>query len=484
MNEFNWSHPQRQPIAGLLVVFLNTIWEVAKRLWPLLILMVIGKKGNMSRYEYMAIGFLVITIVTALLRFLYFRFYLEENKLIIRKGWIHKETQVIPLEKIQTVNIEQGPLHQLLNIVKLSIDTAGSQKAEASIDSLHQSMAVALRERLLSQSQQLDANDTRISSGEVILKLNGSDLGRLSISANHLEAFFILLSFGFGLYENLKDIDNSLISGLDTYIPEGAFYSLLFLAISILIITVLVSTARIFFRFYDFKLLRTEKGYQIKSGLTHIKEKLIGLDKIQFLSWKANWIRKLMGMWMLEYHVAGGEDLKNNLKVQVPITRNSYLHALVTNYQPMPIVDQAFTIQMHKAFVQRRLLILGLLPAMILAAIFWWLIQWYVLLFFILPLAVLIVSLLLQKKFRLWAMDDLLYIKKGILGEERILMLWHKVQAVSLKQSIYQRRKGLASVLISTAGGTITINFIELEAARALANFILFKTESSHKEWM
>lgn len=484
MREFNWSHPQRQPIAGLVVVFLNTIWEVAKRLWPLLILMVIGKKGNVSRYEYMAIGFLVITIVTALLRFLYFRFYLEENKLIIRKGWIHKETQVIPLEKIQTVNIEQGPLHQLLRIVKLSIDTAGTQNAEATIDSLHQSMAIALRERLLSESQKVEATESKAGSGEVILKLNGADLGRLSISANHLEAFFILLSFGFGLYENLKDIDNSLLSGLDAYLPEGAFFPLLFLAITILIITVLVSTARIFFRFYNFRLLRTDKGYQIKSGLTLIKEKLIGLDKIQFLSWKANWIRKLMGMWMLEYHVAGGEELKNNLKVQVPVTRNSYLHTLVNNYQAIPTIEDAITIGMHRAFVQRRLLILGLLPSIILAAIFWWLIQWYVLLFFIFPLLVLLVSWMFQKKFSLWAFDDVLFIKKGILGEERILMLWHKVQAVSLQQSIYQRRKDLASLLISTAGGTITVNFIELQAARALADFILYKTESSNKEWM
>ena len=81
-------------------------------------------------------------------------------------------------------------------------------------------------------------------------------------------------------------------------------------------------------------------------------------------------------------------------------------------------------------------------------------------------------------------MEDVLFIRKGIFGQEWILARWPKLQAVSISQSLYQRQKGLANLSLSTAGGTITINFISLEAARALADYALYKVESSNTGWM
>ena len=80
-------------------------------------------------------------------------------------------------------------------------------------------------------------------------------------------------------------------------------------------------------------------------------------------------------------------------------------------------------------------------------------------------------------------MDDVLYIKKGIFGEERILMKWYKLQSVQLSQSIYQRRKGLANLTLHTAGGRITIYYIPLPAAYAILNYSLYKTETSKETW-
>ena len=485
MKSFDWSRPQRQPAAGLAIAFLNTFWEVAKRLWPLLLLMLFGKEGKVSRYEIVAIIFLAITILTALMRFLYFRFYLEENKLVIKTGWLNKETKIIPLEKIQTVNIEQGPLHQLLNVVKLSIDTAGSQKAEATIDSIHLSMAEALREKLLSQvaSTQSNTKEKKLPLNETIIRLNTKDLLKLSISANHLEAFFILLSFGIGLYDNISNINQNLFSGAENYLPN-AVAGILFLSIVILLFTILVSTIRIFLRFYDFKMTRNEKGYQSKSGLTNIRERLVAIQKIQFISWKANWIRRLMNLWMLEYHVAVCDGLKNNLKVQVPVTRKGFLALLTNNYHPLPDTNSITPIRMHPVFIIRRFVFVGLLPALVLGLIFWWFIGYYVFLFLIYSLIILVIAWAVQRKFRLWIMEDVLFIKKGLFGEEWIMMFWHKMQNVSVTQSYFQRRSGLANITFSSAGGSIGINYITHADARKLANLALYKTESSSTGWM
>ena len=485
MKEHDWSRPQRQPAAGLAIAYLHTLWEVAKSLWPLLLLMLFGKEGRMNKYEVVGLVFLVITVFTALMRFLYFRFYLEDQKLVIKKGWLKKETQVIPLEKIQTVNIEQGPLHRLLNVVKLSIDTAGSQKAEATIDSLHHAMAEALRQQLLSKTERSAEMDEAISVAPAVVHTLGiKDLLKLSISANHLEAFFILLSFAFGLYQNLSDIDNSWLSSIEERIPAGSLYLFLALAVLTLLITMLVSTIRIFFRFYNFRLTSSPNGYRIRSGLLHIRERLVGSKKIQYISWKANWIRKRFGLWLLEYHVSGGEELKANLKVQIPVTQPAQTELLVAGYHHRPDTTNTAGLRMHKAYVFRRVLLAGLLPAVIAGAALVFFIGKYVLLLLLLPLLVFVSSMLLQKKFRMWAMEDVLYIRKGFSGETYIMLLWHKLQAVTIRQSIYQRKRGLASIVIHTAGGSVVVHFIDLEAARAVVNYALYVTESSDKDWM
>ena len=483
MKQFDWSQPQRQPVAGLVLAFLNTFWQILKGLWPVLLLMLLGNR-EVNSYEIIAILIVGLTVVGAFIRFLFFRFYIDQKKLIIKTGWLKKETKIIPLERIQTVHIEQGPFHQVLNIVKLSIDTPGSKKAEASIDALHQSMAEALRDELLSEKTTIAGDEEVPVVQAPVLTLNTRDLLRLSISANHLEAFFILLSFIFGLYENLRNINNNIFSGLGNAFPETSFYPVLILVIAILIITILVSTGRIFFNFYDFNIVRTPRGFRIKSGLLNVKERLISFPKIQYVSWRANWIRKLMGLWMMEYHVAGTDENINKHRVQIPVTQEASISQLVTVYNPQPLLEGLSALRMHPSFVSRCVLVIGLAPLVVLIPALW--LAWGENAFFLLglPAFVWVITWCQQRKFRLWATDDLLVIRRGIFGEEKIYLRWHKLQSAQLKQSIYQRSKGLANLVVYTAGGTIRIRFIPLEAARLLSDFILFKTESTKESWL
>ena len=484
MKTFDWSQPQRQPFAGLAIVFINTLWQVIKAVWPFLLLMLFGNRENgINRYEMIGLFFLGFTILSAVLNFIFFRFYIEDDKLVIKKGWFKKETKVIPLNRIQTANIEQGPLHQLLNVVKLSIDTAGSQKAEASIDAIHLGMAEELQKTLLAARE--TTKDKEIPPQEMLplLRLGTKDLLKLSLSANHVETFFILFSFGVGLYDNLKNIDDNLFSKLKDLLPGFEIFPILALIIFVLLVTVTVSTIRIFFGFYDLRVLRTPKGFQIRSGLTNIKNRIISLPKIQYISWNSNWIRKKMGLWMLEYHVAGGDQLKNKLKVQVPVTRQEYIPVLTEGYHLLPDVSGLTYLAMLRSFVWRRILVLAVFPLLILIPLAWWFWEemalWLLLYLFIIA----IVSWCQQKKFRLWAMDDLLVIRKGILGEKFIILKWHKLQSIKLSQSPYQRNHGLANLVIYTAGGQVPLYFLPLGEAEQLRDFIVYKTESSLQSW-
>ncbi|HEU4472228.1 MAG TPA: PH domain-containing protein [Flavisolibacter sp.] len=487
MKPFDWSKPQKQPWAGLAVVFANTLWEAIKGLWVFILLILLKRKDESGPdwTQILAIIILFLTVVSALFRFLFFRFYIEEGKLVIKKGWLKKETKVIPLERIQTVHVEQGPLHQLLSIVKLSIDTAGTQKTEATIEALGKPMAEALREELLSvQGQENKEAVNNSIPGAPSITLTDRDLLKLSISANHLEAFFIVFSFMFGLYDRLRSIDDDLVSGVDNLFPDKAIYPVLFLIAAVLMVTLLVSTARVFLRFYNFAVFRVNNGFRIRGGLFNVKEKLIASRKVQYVSWRANWIRKLMRLWMLEYHVSGGYEIKSKQRVHLPITRPAYLPMLVADYYPIPATGGLLSIRVHPSFIGRRLLMFGVLPTLIILPLMWWAWGAYSLFFLLYTPVPGFAALLIQKKFRLWALDDVLLVKRGFFGETHILLQWQKIQAVSIRQSIYQRQKGLASVKLDTAAGSIYIPYINLKAARELTDYALYKASSRYASWL
>lgn len=483
MRTYDWSIPQRQPFAGLGVVFLNTLWEVVKRLWPFALLMLLnGKPGKVNRYEVMGLVLLVLTIAGSIIQFLYFRFYISNGSLIIRKGWIKKELKQIPFEKIQSIHLEQGPVHQALNIVKVSIDTAGSQNTEAVIDALHRSKAEALRSELL-RSRGTVSKVTDLSSQETetppLLQLNGSDLLRLSLSANHLETFFLILTFVLGLWNTFSDFQSQFVIRLEDWFPEGSFVVIMIFAFTALFLTIFTSTLRIFLTFYNHKVVAIENGLQVSSGLTHIKERAVPFDKVQYISWKANWIRKAMGLWLFEYAVAGGFDLKDTQRIKVPLTRDDYVPLLSKSYADLPPTEPGKAIRMHHVYAARRLILVGLMPLFVLVPLLWlaWGAWAMALLFW--PVLTYTLSYQTQRKFRLWVSDHTLYLRKGWFGEEHLLFRWEKLQSVKFSQSIFQRKRGIATVELHTAGGTISLAFIPQEAALKLVNLSLYKAEIS-----
>ena len=490
MQKVDWSIPQRQPVEGLVIVVLKTVWEVVKRVWPLLLLMLFRSapeeegqnKGEF--YEWLVTGISVLALLAGVFRFFYFRFYILNNELIVNKGWIKKETLTIPLQKIQAVHIEQSIVHEVLQIVKLSIDTAGSTKTEVTIDALRRPMAEALRYQLLEGAPEGQEEQHVEAPGDALFRLTGKDLFRLSVSANHLEAFVLLLSFGLGIFENLRTISDSAFQDAEGLVRAGNTLLYLYFIPVLLITIFLISTARILFKYYNFTVFGSTAGYRIRSGLTNVKERTVAFSKIQYVSWKASWIRRLMKLWVLEYHISGSDEQKRAQKVHVPVTAEADVPVLVRNYYPLPDGAGREAVRVHPSYIYRRLLVGGLFPTAALMGIFWP--QWGAGALVFLAYAALIglYAVLFQRKFRLLAFDEEVLLRKGFLGEEYVLLQWYKVQHVALRQTMYERRHGLATLVFHSASGSIRVPFIPLDTARALLNYALYQVERSQRAWM
>jgi putative membrane protein len=75
-------------------------------------------------------------------------------------------------------------------------------------------------------------------------------------------------------------------------------------------------------------------------------------------------------------------------------------------------------------------------------------------------------------------------ISKGAISHKWEQMELHKIQAVEFRQTIFQKRRALASLDLMNASGTITIPYIDEKVAKQIYNYLLYHTEISKESWM
>ena len=107
--------------------------------------------------------------------------------------------------------------------------------------------------------------------------------------------------------------------------------------------------------------------------------------------------------------------------------------------------------------------------------------QW--LLILVLPLSI-YMGYLYQSKRRFKIHPDFIVSEGGIFGNSYKLIEIYKVQCVHIHSSPMQRRRGLASLHIFTAGGDISFPYLNAEIARQARDYILYRVEKEEKSWM
>jgi putative membrane protein len=72
----------------------------------------------------------------------------------------------------------------------------------------------------------------------------------------------------------------------------------------------------------------------------------------------------------------------------------------------------------------------------------------------------------------------------GLIDSWTSFLELHKTQSIQIKQSIFQKRRGLTSMIIHSASRSMTIPHITRAEALDLCNGILYLVESQNKDWM
>lgn len=73
---------------------------------------------------------------------------LSEDRLRVVSGWLFHRDTVVPLGRVQHIDLDQGPLMRRWDLAQLTLHTAGSHGASISLPGLKHSAAAAMREAI------------------------------------------------------------------------------------------------------------------------------------------------------------------------------------------------------------------------------------------------------------------------------------------------------------------------------------------------
>ncbi|MBI9035668.1 MAG: PH domain-containing protein [Bacteroidales bacterium] len=500
MNNIDLSIPSRQSPKGILVILVMSIKKVFKQAWPALIAIVFTGKDifNSPWSALLFIGIPVVLLIThSILYYLNFYFFIKDDEFVIKSGYLNKKTLSIPQERIQNINTKQNLLQQLLGVSSLELDTAGTASHELKIHALEHNHVKELYDYLSLQKEKSAPISTDQSESttfikektqnNTILKLSIPDLFRIGISRNHLKAGLVILAFGWQFFdqvtESLDIKQDQYYTDFQNYLLGSDLLIISSMLIFFLLISIIYSLVDTTLKYFDLRLIKTDHTYRLINGLFNRKDVLIPFNKIQELEWNTNPLMRLLGLFQVK--IAQASSAEVNIKHQqiIPGCRNNHIESLKKDLFGSNQPDQEKRFHTDNYYIRRLWLFWGWVPLAVSPVILlfnpWlWLIPpiW-------LGITLVMAYIHVQKRF-LQINTEQIKTSSGTFGQKWTQIELFKLQNIQYNQSIFQKRKKLASLTIFTASGSISIPFIKDDLAKELYGYLLYKIESTEKSWM
>ncbi|HEX8133993.1 MAG TPA: PH domain-containing protein, partial [Actinomycetes bacterium] len=115
-----------------------------RRLWPLALLVLA------RRQLWLIVTGVVVLLVATTLEWWRRTYTLEAGALRLEEGVLARKLRVVPFDRIQQVDLVRKPLHRLLGVATLRVETAGGGRAaEVDLEVVAVGEAQALRASLL-----------------------------------------------------------------------------------------------------------------------------------------------------------------------------------------------------------------------------------------------------------------------------------------------------------------------------------------------
>ncbi|MFT4772078.1 MAG: putative membrane protein [Cryomorphaceae bacterium] len=436
-----------------------------------------------------------------------FTFHIEGDNLIIHQGVLVKDRKSVPIDRIQSIQVTKNVIQRLLGLVALKVDTAGSRGNELEIPALEKDRADALRDLLYEKKEALLVTNsyetdeeldlgkadtpktkTRDEEERVLVKLGLFDLLKVGLTENHLKTGLIAFAFVFGYASQYQELLQEYLEGyVDTYasqVADAGIALVIILLVLYAVISVIISLVRTLLRFFDLKAVLKSEAVEISTGLLQRNEYRIPKNKIQYIQWETNPLRKLAGYESATIKPSNSVgEVANKQAIEIPALRITESNYLATGVFPGARKPEKF-IEADPWAYTRLYAIIGTIIFAPLAGILYWQYSYPGI------ATLLLVGIFAAYGYRYGTTvrvhfdDNYVYILSGWLFPKRVILPSFKAQSLQLSQNIILRKRKLAHLTFFTAAGSKTVRFLKEKDALEVYNSLLYSVEKYEGSWM
>ncbi|MCB1050586.1 MAG: PH domain-containing protein [Acidobacteria bacterium] len=418
--------------------------------------------------------FLMVPFTFAMLRYLSYRYRLIEGQIEIKEGILVRRSRQIPVSKIQNMNQSQSLLARMMGVVQLEVETAGGMEAEARFGALSRLRAAEIRSFVQDHKPEMQDSSPQTEgeslSEQILFKMTWLDIVLAGATTSQMG---LIMAFLYVLYQNfepqiLSVLPQTLnrifiyVQELDAHSLWGALTVLVLGFASLFLISWLISIFTAVLRYFGFTLMEKAGQLRIRSGLFTVIEFHVLRSKIQALEGHTTFFRRFFGFYEIRTQTAAtSADARQQTgqTVLAPLGRKDHIESVLRYVWPHADWSAVAWSAVHPWARGRQFRILFWIGFSVLGLSSFWfgfsvgqrLLYWALLGLLWAGLSYLIASLT-YRQIAYGIHEGFVFIRNGFLSLHFFVIPIAKIQTAELRQTFFQRRKGVASLAIDVAG--------------------------------
>lgn len=340
-----------------LIIFEHFFKDFGLLVLAVIIAIVKGPELLLDNIQIFALVF--INPIAALIKYLFTKYSITDDKMIINSGLFVKKTMEIPLKVITTVDLSQNLLFQFFHVYKIKADNScqvndNAKQAEIVL-ALKESSAYYVKSLLESKREDTTVTSSLIQENKMetpTIHCSITDfflLGALQSKFIYFITIFTTVcgggSYLYKLFSEQLHIDKLIENFINTLTPVIGISILFFAAYIVSFLTSMVVAA---IRYYDYTVINRDDALLVKYGLFTKKSYTLMKEKISGVTIRQSPLMRLLGYCTVNVFIIGygdkSEGKEEELSLLYPVAKLNEVNTILEQLLP----DMSFDRTYHK----------------------------------------------------------------------------------------------------------------------------------------
>jgi len=415
-------------------------------------------RGLMRALIYGGIG-VTISVISGAMRYQSTTYRIGAEAIHHHTGILSTKDTDIRLDRIEAIDIHQGPLQRAFGVFAVDVQTGAAGKGgEISLPALTPDAVAELRAARpqAAAAAAAAAEDEKVRPTRAI---GGRELAVAALTAGQLGILLPVLAFGGQVIQELFDEQQG--EEAIRWLPHSVT-AIVVGAVALLVVAWLLSTVGAIVTFGGFAVTRDGDRLRIRRGLVHRSEATVPVSRVRAVRVVEGIFRRPFGLAALTVEVTGYAEEASAARTLYPLLRLKDVEAFLEEFLP-ELADDPHGLARTPQRAVRRYLTVPLAVGAVVTVAAWFAVGPFALV--ALPVA----ALYGRERWRAaaWRLQDgRLAVRSMLLAQTTVLAPAHFRESHTVAQNVLQRRASLADLEV-TFGKETTARICHLDLSDA-----------------